>query len=265
MKKFLLAMTLIAACGGAYADELADGVKSFEQGNFQQAVQIYTKLANAGNADAQEKLAEMYWYGEAGGVDLAKAEFWFKKSQEQGNAKAKAALVVMAARVARKNDIDYYTTRFDGGDLQFSKLGCVRPTIPALSKDNAEIARVTKETKAWTDCYNGFVAKLNAVLPAGKSIPQDLSELMSDDDLTHAKALMDKTYSAIASDAEKNALAVDAQFAAWKDGTEKYVKETNLAREADKNKKQVELAEINIINRNSKAPVIPLKTPTGIK
>ena len=98
MKKIVFCLTLLLA-GAACADELADANALFQKKAYPQALQLYTKLANAGNAEAQLHLGEMYWYGEAGAIDEAKADAWFRKSAAKGNKTAAAALEVMKQRV----------------------------------------------------------------------------------------------------------------------------------------------------------------------
>ena len=69
MKKIVICLGLLFA-GLAHADELADANALFQKKAYPQALQLYTKLANAGNAEAQLHLGEMYWYGEAGAIDM---------------------------------------------------------------------------------------------------------------------------------------------------------------------------------------------------
>ena len=65
MKTLLFCVALLVA-GTACADELADADALFAKKAYPEALQKYTKLANAGNVTAQQHLGEMYFYGEAG-------------------------------------------------------------------------------------------------------------------------------------------------------------------------------------------------------
>lgn len=70
VKLTVLCLTMLLGVP-ALADDLADANKLLENKAYPQALAAFTKLANAGNAEAQFHLGEMYWYGEAGSVDLA--------------------------------------------------------------------------------------------------------------------------------------------------------------------------------------------------
>jgi len=101
MKKLILLFSGLAIAGALHAGELEDAKSLFEQKKYPEAFKLYTKLANAGNVEAQQNLGQMYWYGEAGQVDEAKAEQWFRKAAAKGNAVAVASLELMKQRVAR--------------------------------------------------------------------------------------------------------------------------------------------------------------------
>ncbi|MDE2429634.1 MAG: hypothetical protein KGM99_12990, partial [Burkholderiales bacterium] len=115
----------------------------------------------------------------------------------------------------------------DGGDVKFSNFHCVKPAIPDVSKSNEEIKQVTASINAWLACYNDFVTHLNGVLPAGKAIPKDLGNIMNDQEMGRAMNLMDKTYSAIASDANSQTQAILKKQEEWKKATEVYVAGVN--------------------------------------
>ena len=119
-------------------------------------------------------------------------------------------------RAARKTQIEFYTTGFDGGD---AKLSCVRPTIPPTSKTNEEIAKVDQAVKEWFDCYNSFVQRLNEAQPAGKKIPADVARIMRPDELAQARSRMHQVYATIGDGAEGTATALLAQHKAWQEST----------------------------------------------
>src|SRR4051794_27145023 len=100
MKTMLFCLSLLVS-GAACADELADANALFEKKAYPEALQKYTKLANAGNVEAQQHLGQMYWYGEAGAVDEAKAEAWFRKAAAKGNKVAIASLEMYKQRALR--------------------------------------------------------------------------------------------------------------------------------------------------------------------
>jgi hypothetical protein len=213
--------------GLVHADELADANALFQGKSYPQALQSYTKLANGGNAEAQFRLGQMYWYGEAGAVDDAKADAWFRKAAAKGDKGAVAALEVMKQRVLRRADIDYWVAKYDGADLKSGKFSCVGPRIPALSKVNEEIERVAASVGAWQECYNGFVANLNANSPMTKLIPPDIAKLLNQRELDAATAHLDDVQQRISADATIGAKLELADYAAWRNATEAWVGEHN--------------------------------------
>jgi uncharacterized protein len=226
MKKYLLCLSLLA-CTAVAAGELEDANAAFARKDYAQALTLYTRLANAGNVEAQQHLGEMYWYGEAGAVDDARAQAWFKKAAGKGNAVALASLEVMKQRVARRADIDYWVSKYDGSDLRSGEYRCAAPRIPAVSKLNDEIDRVSNSVKAWQDCYNRFVTHLNEVTPLTSLIPQDIAKLMNKQEMEQATERLSQVRDNVAEDAKVSAQLVLADFAAWRDATGAYVDQHN--------------------------------------
>lgn len=221
MKKLLAGLSLSLLCTTVFADELADGIKAWEKQDFVQAHQVFTRLANAGNAEAQLLLGEMYGYGEGVPEDMAQAERWLKQAQAKGHRDAGASLATMAARAAHKADIASYVN-YTGAELSLEKAGCVRPVIPELSKTREEIKHVDAAVRLWRSCYDGFAAKLASQLPPGSAIPAEIAKLMSLEELQRARGAMDKAYAAIGADASKQARELLAANDAWFVNSEKY-------------------------------------------
>jgi TPR repeat protein len=226
MKKYLFCLTLLL-CGAVHADDLASANALFAKKDYAQALQLYTKAANAGNAQAQQHLGEMYLYGEAGSVDLAKAESWFKKSAAKGNKTAVAALEMMKQREVRKDDIAYWIGKYDGADLKAGKYRCPAPRIPAMSKVNEEIAEVSAKVQAWQNCYNVFVENINASTPLTKRIPKDVSDLMTKDEMATAAAYLEGVQARVVEEARVASKLLLADYAVWRDATDAYVAEHN--------------------------------------
>jgi len=226
MKKSLLCLTLLL-CNPAFAGELEEANALFAKKEYSQALQLYNKLASAGNVEAQQKLGSMYWYGEAGAVDEAKAEAWFRKAAAKGNKVAVASLDVMQQRVARRADIDYWVSKYDGADLKSGQFRCPVPRIPTMSKLNDEIERVSASVTAWQDCYNRFVVNLNEAAPLTRRIPPDIAKLMNAQETERAKNHLDEVHANLAEGARVSAKLVLADFAAWRSATEAYVAEHN--------------------------------------
>lgn len=227
MKKIVFCLTLLVA-GAVCADELADANALFAKKSYPQALQLYTKLANAGNAEAQLHLGQMYWYGEAGAIDEAKADAWFRKAAAKGNKTAAAALDVMKQRVVRRADIDYWVSKYDGADLKSGSFRCPAPRLPSVSKTNEEIDAVSARVATWQQCYNAFVVNLNAASPLSKRIPRDIEVLMNQAEMEKAKAYLAELESRLSEDAKVNAKLVLADVGAWRSATDAYVTEHNM-------------------------------------
>jgi hypothetical protein len=227
MKRITLALALGIVWRIAMADPLSDANSLFEKKNYPQALKAYTVLANAGNAEAQQHLAEMYWYGEAGVIDDAAAEGWFRKSAAKGNKVSADALEVMRKRAARKADIEYWTSKYDGTPLKSGAYRCASPRLPAVSKDNAEIEALSNRIEVWQNCYNGFVAHLNAVSPLVSQIPKDVLGLMKQEELDKSRAHMAEVEAALAAQAKVDSKLVIADIDAWRSATNAWVNEHN--------------------------------------
>lgn len=226
MKTTLFCLSLLLSTA-VYADDLADANALFAKKSYPQALQMYTKLANAGNAEAQLHMGEMYLYGEAGSVDLPKAESWFKKSAAKGNKTAVAALEMMKQREVRKADMAYWMSKYDGAELKSGQYRCPTPRIPAISKQSDEIAAVSAKVEAWQTCYNGFVENLNAAKPLTKLIPKDVADLLTKEEMATATAHLDGVYSRIAEEARVSSKLLLADYAVWRSATGAYVGDYN--------------------------------------
>jgi len=230
MKRFLLSLSIVASlscASAAFAGELEDANALFEKKDFAGALKLYTKLANAGNPQAQQQLGQMYWYGEAGTVDEARAKELFEKSAAKGNKVASESLVVMEQRVAKRAEIDYWIKGYDGAELQAGEYRCPSPRIPAVSKVNDEIDRVNKLVTTWQDCYNKMVTNLNAQSPLTKRIPADIAKLMNKQETEASTAYLEQVRQNIAEGAKVNSKMILADFAAWRSATEAFVSQHN--------------------------------------
>lgn len=207
--------------------ELAAADALFAKKAYPEALQKYTKLANAGNVMAQQHLGEMYFYGEAGTVDMARSAEWFRKAAAKGNAVAIASLDMMKQREARRADIDYWMVQYDGADLRSGDYRCPAPRFPAMSKVNEDIDRYSARMQAWQDCHNRFVQHLNASIPLTRRIPEDLAKLMTKEEMDKATAHLDDVGKRVSEDTQVSGKLVVADFTAWRNATEAYVKEHN--------------------------------------
>jgi len=226
MKTLLFCVALLAA-GVASADELADADALFAKKAYPEALQKYTRLANAGSPVAQQHLGEMYFYGEAGAVDMDKAAGWFRKAAAKGNATAVASLDLIKQREQRRAELDYWIAKYDGSDIRTDEYRCPAPRFPAQSRQNEDIERYGAKMTAWQDCYNRYVEHLNAVTPLTKRIPADIKKLLTKAEMEKATAHLSAVQQGLEEDAKIGARMVVADFTAWRDATDAYVSQHN--------------------------------------
>jgi hypothetical protein len=217
----------VSAAGTAFANELADADALFAKKAYPEALQKYTRLANAGNPVAQQHLGEMYFYGEAGAVEMDKAADWFRKAAAKGNATAIASLEMMKQREHRRAELDYWIEKYDGADIRTDEYRCPAPRFPAQSRQNEEIDRYGARMKAWQDCYNRYVEHLNAETPLTKRIPADIKKLLTKAELEKATAHLNTVQEGLSEDARIGARMVVADFTAWRDATDAYISQHN--------------------------------------
>lgn len=257
MRIYLAGLALVLGCS-AIAGELEDANKLLETRAYSQALALYSKLAGAGNVQAQFHLGEMYWYGEAGKVDLEQARAWFTKAAAGGSAEAVAALDVMRQRAQRQTDIAYWVGGYDGADLSTGKFQCARPGIPSLSKTNTDINVVEQRYASWQQCYNGFVENLNDALPPGKRIPADIAKLMNQTEYDQSVAHLDRVYASVSGQAATAAAAIAADYQDWRDATAAFTKARNaeMAAETELNVRQLQQANarIGVASERNKGP-----------
>ena len=226
MRALVLAVAL-SISGAAFADDLADANKALMAKSYPQAMELFGRLAAAGNAEARFRLGEMYWYGQGVPADRAKGDALFAQAASAGISAASTALTRSARRAERSADIAHWTAKYDGADLTSGQYRCDRPAIPAVSKSNGDIMATNAAYKAWTLCYNGFIANLANAMPAGKLIPAEIVDLMSDAEIEQARVHLDRVYADVADKAQAGANELVAQHGAWEKATLAYVGEAN--------------------------------------
>ena len=265
MKTSLILGLCLAALGGnVMADELADADKFMAAKDYARALPIYAQLAAAGNPAAQFHLGELYWYGEGTAVDMAKADGLFRKAADAGNADARAALQLTPQRQAQKAQIDYYTSQYDGADIRLSKFNCVKPAIPEVSTTAAEIKKTADAIDGWQGCYNGFVRNLATLLPVGKAIPAELTNVMTDEEVAASVARMDKAYASASADAKKEADAFMLVQATWQEKTNQHVVSANARTAMDLERRRAEIekydAKYDAMNRDKMMGSAPINS-----
>jgi len=142
---------------------------------------------------------------------------------------------MMKQRELRKADLEFWMTKYDGAELKSGQYRCVAPRVPAVSKQNDEIAAVGAKVEAWKTCYNACVANLNAAKPLTKFIPKDVADLMTKDEMSVATAHLNEVYKDLIEEARVSSKLFLADYAVWRDATDAYVAENNrIVNEAKK-------------------------------
>ncbi len=215
MKPYQVALALALACTLARAGELEDGLKAWENKDFATAHKIFSKLAAAGDPEAERQLGEMYGFGEGVPEDLGQARRWIEQSRAHGNKEAATSLALVEQRAARKADIARYTTQYDGSDVALAHFKCGNPEIPESSNTKKKIAEISGKISKWYECYGQFAKNLNAQLPAGKAIPQDIAQLMNSAEFDQARMRMDKAYARVGDEGKREAEQIGVAEGKW--------------------------------------------------
>lgn len=223
MKRLLCGLMLAAAAGAAMADDLGDADKALRARDFGRAFPLYARLADAGNAEAQFRLGEMYWYGDGMAVDMGKSRAWLQKAAAAGHAGAREALALLAQRERYAGDIAYWTTKYEGEDLVSGRYACPMPDIPDVSTQIEEIRKVGGEMRRWASCYNKFAADVSAAGPTSNRIPAELRKLMTPPELAQTVKRLDTVVAAVIQRRESEADVFAARRANWMAATDKYL------------------------------------------
>jgi TPR repeat protein len=253
MKKIWMTLALALLPCLALADELADAVKAWEKRDFATAYQGFTRLANAGNPQAQQLLGEMYGFGEGVPEDPARARQWLEKSRAAGNQEAAASLQLLEQRGARKADIARYSAGQQWTGVSLSANGCARPVFPEVSIQPEQIKALSRQVSDYRACYDKFVD----ALPARK-VPDEIANLMSLTELAAARAADDAAMARVATEARAEATAVIAANDAWVKRSTEYATGYNLKlkAESDLRQRQIDEATRRVRDALGTAPVI---------
>jgi TPR repeat protein len=262
MRQLILALVLGAALP-AFASDLAQANRLLEAKSYSQAIALLDKLAAQGDSGAQLRLGQVYWYGEGVKADRARGDALFARASAAGNKDAAEAMTLSARRGQHDGDIGYWTRTYDGTDLRAASDACKRPVIPAKSTTNKEIKATQDEVAAWKGCHNDFVARMQAALPVGKSIPPDVLDLMSDEEVEQAKVHLSAIYKRLTEETASGASQTLAAYDAWEKTTVDFVKTENELREARLRqfKADEERRRAEFMHRDRIAPPAPMPQP----
>ena len=227
MRRFLLSL-LFVSYGALAADDLAEANRLLTAKDYGKAMAMFTRLANAGNPDAQLRLGEMYWFGEGATQDLDAARRWFEKSAATGNMGAKESLAALDRRKTRGAEIVYWTQQYDGADLRSGKFACPLPALPAASKSNEDIKATQALIENWRLCHDGFVGNFNATVSGGKHIPAEVLDMMTPQETDRALARTKEIYAKVMAQANEDVTTMANRQMDWHQATDSFVKEENV-------------------------------------
>jgi len=88
----VLAALLFAVAAPVTRADFAEGLAAFDAGDYQDALEAWRQLAEAGDPEAQIALAGLYRGGLGLPADLAAAARWYRRAAEQGEAVAQLNL-----------------------------------------------------------------------------------------------------------------------------------------------------------------------------
>lgn len=91
---FLLGLALPSCLEGEQGT-LEEGVAAYQDGDYATAWKVLRPLALRGDAEAQLKIGEMYFFGWGVTKEYPKAKFWFLRAAQQGIAEAAYKLGTM--------------------------------------------------------------------------------------------------------------------------------------------------------------------------
>jgi TPR repeat protein len=140
-----LGLTGPALCG-PYEDAIA-GYEAEQQGNYAEALRLYSQAAEQGNDYAQYSLASLYLTGSGVEQDSAKAVEWFLKSSEQGNVDSQfnlARILDSGSGIAENNTeaAKWYVGPAEQGNVDAQvNLAFLHFTGSGVPKNNAEAVK----------------------------------------------------------------------------------------------------------------------------
>jgi hypothetical protein len=261
MKRLVFSLLVLAA-GVASADNLGDADQALRAKEYGRAFQMYARLADAGNTEAQFRLGEMYWYGDGTAVDMASSRSWLQKAAAAGHAGARDTLAVLKERERRAADLAYWTQAYQGEDLASGKYACPMPGIPAVSTRVEDIKKVSGDIGQWTACYDDFAAAVNAAGPSLSRIPADVVKLMTPAEAVQAASHVDAVVAGLIQRREAQARAFVSQRDAWLAATGSYLDEGRAA--VTKARLDYEYGMIHRVNDNYLAQRPGPASPSGL-
>lgn len=150
----LMAMMTVMSVAQTAQELLNEANAKYEAGQMEAALDLYTKAANKGLAEAQFQLGKMYYLGESGSKDYSSASMWFKRAARQRHAKAEYGLATCYMNG------DGLPVNYDQA-LMYMKASALRGYVPAqrklaeLYQKGVLVEADSVEAKRWRDMSDG--------------------------------------------------------------------------------------------------------------
>jgi hypothetical protein len=228
--KMLISMMLLGVSGLVTANELERADKLLQAKAYDKALPIYSKLAQAGDTEAQFRLGEMYWYGDGTAVDLAAANAWLHKAAQRGHKGAIESLDILKQRQVRNADIAYWTNGQAGQRVEVSGYDCAAPVLSKDAKTKESIRDAANSYKQWQACYDSFAARMNAQARLLPQIPEDVLKLMTPREAELAYTRLNGEFAQTIARAEREAMRITGEYMAWQRGPEGSILTANSAK-----------------------------------
>ena len=104
---------MLLSAGAAWAGAFEDGVAAQKNGDYTNALRIFTSLAAQGDARAQYNLGVMYQYGQGVGQYNVRAYMWFNLAAALGNVNAAKSRDIVATRMTPQQIAEAQETASD--------------------------------------------------------------------------------------------------------------------------------------------------------
>ena len=150
----LMTIMMVTAVAQTPQEQLNEANAKYQTGQFEEALELYTKAASKGLADAQFQLGKMYYLGEGTSKDYSSASMWFKRAARQRHAKAEYGLATCYMNG------DGVPVNYDQA-LMYMKASAIRGYVPAQQKladlyqKGVLVEADSVEAKRWRDMSNG--------------------------------------------------------------------------------------------------------------
>ena len=208
-----------ALCWGGYvcAADFPAAVEAYAKGDYERAFALFQELADAGDARAQYRLAQLLANGTGTPRDGSAALHWYRQAAQGGSTEAQSelALMYLLGRGVRQ---DHTWAAYWYGQLADDGHGTAQIMLGGMYEEGKGVARDLSRAAFWyrRAAEQGFAtaqAKLGAMYADGRGVPQNLVQAWVWFDLAAAggqdEAARERTRISVRLDAEELAAATE--------------------------------------------------------